>query len=271
MGYIDMHVHSEYSHDCSTPLEELFTAAMTKGLTALNISDHCDIYRFETEDVYSAAKKGIEAVQAAREAYRGRLNIMSGIEIGDCICEPELAHRVAAIEGLDCVTGSIHNVFLDGKRYSMAWMDLSTLSDELISRLARRYFEEVREMLEQLSPDILAHPTYVARYIKNKFHRSFSFEPYREQLDDICSYVIAHGIALEVNTAQLPEARLPDEDVALLKCYYDMGGRLITVGADAHLSEKLGSCFPVVHETLRELGFTHACYFERRELHLYEL
>ncbi|MBQ8510468.1 MAG: histidinol-phosphatase HisJ family protein [Clostridia bacterium] len=271
MNYIDMHVHTDHSHDCKVPLREMCDTAIAKGLSAINISDHCDIWKWQRCDLYSAAKNSIIDVLDTRAAYHDRLTITAGVEIGDCFRNPKLSRQVAEIEGLDCVTGSVHSVFLDEERYPMASTDFSVLSDERIVEIARRYFEEVREMLELLHPDILAHLTYAARYIKKRYHREFSFMPYLEQLDDIYRYIIAHGIALEINTAYINDNRLPEEDVMLLRRYYSMGGRLITLGSDAHKTENLGNIFPAAHEILRGIGFTHACRFEERMMSRYAL
>ena len=46
---------------------------------------------------------------------------------------------------------------------------------------------------------------------------------------------------------------MPNEE--LIKLYYECGGRLITVGSDAHFSENVGGCIEDAYAILKNIGF----------------
>ncbi len=72
----------------------------------------------------------------------------------------------------------------------------------------------------------------------------------------ILDKIIDNNKSLEVNTAgfayKIGHAN-PHEFV--LKMYYEMGGRSITIGADAHSKEKIAFAFDKTEEILKEIGF----------------
>ena len=55
----------------------------------------------------------------------------------------------------------------------------------------------------------------------------------------------------------------PDEWI--VEKYYDLGGRTITIGADAHMAENVASGFEEVEVYLKKVGFTGYNYFEKRK------
>ena len=57
----------------------------------------------------------------------------------------------------------------------------------------------------------------------------------------------------------------------ILKRYYDIGGRNITLGSDAHKKENIAFAFNNAAAMLKEIGFTHGSYFVKRKRYEYEL
>jgi histidinol-phosphatase (PHP family) len=52
---------------------------------------------------------------------------------------------------------------------------------------------------------------------------------------------------------------------SILKKYYDMGGYLITLGADAHISENASQHFSEAIRTIKEIGFQNIYYYKNRQ------
>ena len=50
-----------------------------------------------------------------------------------------------------------------------------------------------------------------------------------------------------------------------LKLYYDMGGRIITLGSDAHEPKRIADHFEEVKEILKEIGFNEIYTFEKMQ------
>jgi histidinol-phosphatase (PHP family) len=83
-------------------------------------------------------------------------------------------------------------------------------------------------------------------------------------LEEICRY---DRKGIELNTSSwkygLPDTQ-PSRDI--LRLYKDLGGRIITVGSDAHTSARMGDHLEEAYRILRdEIGFTHICTFDKME------
>jgi histidinol-phosphatase (PHP family) len=62
---------------------------------------------------------------------------------------------------------------------------------------------------------------------------------------------------------------LPAKEIVDL--YIAMGGRLFTLGSDAHKSEKIGNGFEAVKAYLRQKGIHHLMYYKNRVPHQYSI
>ena len=58
----------------------------------------------------------------------------------------------------------------------------------------------------------------------------------------------------------------PHPALAILRRYYALGGRLLTIGADAHRPEHIAFAFDRTEAALRSVGFTGYCIFESRRM-----
>ena len=89
---------------------------------------------------------------------------------------------------------------------------------------------------------------------------------HRDQIDQIFRLLIQKDKALEVNTSGLRQKigrTLPD--LPLLRRYRELGGRLVTLGSDAHCTEDLGKGIDEGMETLKAAGFTEFALYVQRQ------
>ncbi|MBR4950903.1 MAG: histidinol phosphate phosphatase, partial [Clostridia bacterium] len=71
---------------------------------------------------------------------------------------------------------------------------------------------------------------------------------------------------LECNTSGYRQPigeSLPNED--LLRFYFELGGRDISLGSDAHRADHMGLRFKETAEMLKNIGFTHYTHFKNRK------
>ena len=111
----------------------------------------------------------------------------------------------------------------------------------------------------------MAHLTCPLRYINGKYKLNFDIKPYEGKIETILNYIIEHGISMEVNTSGMGGENgyyMPDEWI--IEKYRDMGGYLVTIGSDAHVSENIGKAFEDVTALLKKLGFRHYFYYKNR-------
>ena len=77
----DLHAHSVNSDGFGT-VDELCGFAIEKGVAGFAVTDHADMEYYEERDTYNRIKKSIADVLEAREKYKGKLEIFTGIELG---------------------------------------------------------------------------------------------------------------------------------------------------------------------------------------------
>lgn len=248
----DMHTHTKFSFDGCETAEALCEAALARGLAGIAITDHCDIdgIRDGIYPPFDAAGQA-EDVAAAAAKYAGRLRVIRGIELGQGHLEPERTSELMNKYGYEYVLGSLHNLRGVPDFY---YMHCELMPTGLIDQLIGRSFDEALEMLECPYVQTLAHLTYPLRYM-----RLSGVEPdikkYYPKIEKIYKKLISRGISLEINTSGLRNSlrrTLPEEE--LVKLYRECGGRLVTLGSDAHKAEDVGADFGAAEEMLRRLG-----------------
>lgn len=129
-----------------------------------------------------------------------------------------------------------------------------------------RYFEEVLKNVNLYDEfDVYGHIDYIIRYggYENK---TLIYSEYEEVLDEILKTLINKGKGIEVNTSGFRyglETAHPNEEI--LKRYRSLGGKIITVGSDAHQTKDLYSNFEKVYSLLKSLGYEYYTVFQNRE------
>ena len=93
-----------------------------------------------------------------------------------------------------------------------------------------------------------------------------TYTPYAPLIDDILRFLIAHDIALEVNTGAFRcGLSVPNPCPQILKRYHELGGKLITIGADAHKPSDIALGFD------RLPGFLASCGFDEYMVYLHRV
>ena len=113
---------------------------------------------------------------------------------------------------------------------------------------------------------MITHITYPLRYMAGDYGRKVDLAPYKDLIDELFRTIIQKNLALEVNSSGLRQKLgrpMPDEP--LLRRYYELGGRKLTLGSDAHRAADLAAGIPECREMLRGLGFTETVLFRGRK------
>lgn len=255
MIFCDTHTHTRFSFDGapeSTP-DSLCRRALEMGLTDLCITDHCDV-NGEAEGIYTHydADAAWDAMTEAQEKYRGRLYLTRGLELGNAMQYPEVACSVLARHPYEFVIGSLHNL-RDVPDFSM--LRFECMSDVQIDRLFCRAMEETAEMLS-FAPGFttLGHLTYIHRYI-TMAGKKLDFRPHYDRIEAIFRLLVSRDMALELNVSTLWRGLgIGMPTLELLKFYCDCGGKLVTIGSDAHAPTNLGRCIRQGYALLNAAG-----------------
>lgn len=256
----DMHAHSfPASHDGGNSLAEMLEAAQKKGVAFYGISEHFD-YDYDVskmdEAEYKSTRNGDteESFHNARhlqEDYEGVMNVAVGAEFGYSEKEEVQGRYASTYEKYrpDFVINSIHSV--DGEDYCRRTF-VETKREVYLS-----YLRRVRKSLDvPYHYDIVGHIGYIARYVPFE-DKSISLEEFGEEIDDILKTIIAKDKILELNssTKNLPQLCLPD--VHIVQRYYDLGGRKVSYGSDAHFTSRILDKREEVCAALKKIGFTY--------------
>ncbi len=258
-----MHAHTDNSFDGRHSTMFMCENAFNKGLRGVAFTDHVEIDYFKDKDFGRTAAQSFFEIGKARSAFRGKLIVCAGIELGQPTYDTKTAEELISSRSYDFIIGSIHNLrnmedfwFLKYEQYDI----------DGIYRLLREYFDEELLLAQWAGFDTLAHLTYPLRYICGEHNIPVDISVYAEQIDAILETVAKNGKALEINTSGLRQnihATMPDEEI--VRRFKELGGEYITIGSDAHLAEHLGAGINKGMEIAKRCGFRSVTLFQKRE------
>ena len=256
---IDLHTHSILSFDGHHSCEELSQSCLDKGGIALAITDHLDIDD-SSLNVDAFAKEQFAATHNAKNAFKGKLAVLQGIELGQGIYRKEKSIELLDLYNYDVVIGAIHNLENMQDFYFMNY------NEEDVDSLLQRYFEAVLALVQWNYYDTLAHLTYPLRYICGNYGIKVDLSKYSEIIDSIFETIIKNKKALELNVSSLNTYHKDTMPPAyLIKRFKELGGKYVTVGSDSHYKEKVCDGIEIGYDLLKSFGFEHFTIFVGRE------
>ncbi len=265
MSYIniyDTHTHSENSHDGNHSCILMCEGAVSNGAKGIAITDHLDIDGDDL-DVRAFTTNQYMQCRLAKEAFKNKLEVFCGIELGQGIYRRGLSEAVLSSFDYDFILGSIHNLENVEDFYFMDFR-----KEDVEARL-KAYFINVLELAKWDVTDSIAHLTYPLRYIVGKYGISVDMSKYDDLIGEIFEVIIKNGKALELNVSSLFNYHydtMPNKEY--IKRFHDMGGKYVTVGSDSHYFDRV--CFGIErgYDILLECGFKQFTVFRKREPYL---
>lgn len=267
----DMHMHTWFSTDSEACPRDMADEAVRKGLKTICFTDHFDKDDLEwgEEGIFDVDAYFVE-MQKLQEEYAGKLNIRIGIELGLRTYLKDYYEELTKKYPFDFVIGSVHNVpYKKDAEGNILYTDPA--AEKLFTDRTDK--EAYRLMMETTLENVrtsdcfqtLGHLDYVVRYGKSR-EKEYSYTDYADIIDEILKLLIEKEKGLEVNSAGLkyglPFAH-PHPDV--LKHYRELGGEIITIGADAHKPQHIAYDFAKAEEILKSCGFKYYTeFFEQK-------
>ena len=261
----DLHTHTTFSHDGRNTPSEMLAAAQKAGIAFYGVSEHFD-YDYDgtllSEAVYKYTRNGdpaeyFHALRHLQEDYEGVMNVAVGAEFGYSDKKEVQAQYLETYEKYrpDFVINSVHSI--NGMDFAYADYEKDAEFYGNKKAIYGQYLRLIRESLDAPYPyDIVAHIGYAARYVTFE-DKTFYLEEFGEQIDDILLTIIRKDKILEVNSANktLPNRTLPAKHI--VERYFQLGGRKVSFGSDAHFIERIADKREEVVEMLKEIGFTY--------------
>lgn len=256
----DYHVHTNFSTDSDTPMEDQIKKAIDLHLDRICITDHMDYdYPVKGEFEFDPSSY-LKTIDDMKDKYGKQIKILKGVELG---LRPEVASRCQALVDMypfDFIIGSTHlvdNIDPYEKEY---WNSIS--EKEGINKYLSTIVSNIKSFQDF---QVYGHIDYVVRYAPNQ-NKYYSYEAYKEIIDKVLAVIIDHGKGIEVNTAGYKYGlgyAHPQTDI--IKRYLQMGGKIITIGSDGHKPEHLAFDFDRARNMLLELGVKEYTVFENRQ------
>lgn len=260
----DYHLHTSFSGDSTTPMEDMILKAIELGLTSMCFTEHMDM-----DYVYvKPEEKGMFELNTdsylyelanLKEKYSGKIQLLFGVELG---VQPHLRRELAVYAKsfeFDFIIASSHLCNRKDPYYPYFY---ENRTDE---DAYREYFSSILDNLKAFSNfDVYGHLDYVVRYGKTK-DADYSYEQYKDILDKILETLIEKEKGLELNTGAISYGlRDLNPCTGILKRYRELGGEIITVGSDAHEPGAIARGFAQAADVLTACGFQYYTTFEKR-------
>lgn len=254
--FADYHVHTYYSDDSECPMEDMLKKALDIGLDEIAFTEHVD-YGVKT-DLNCNYKKYFQEIEDMKKRYEGKLVIKAGIEFGVQIDTIPLFQRDYEEYNFDFVILSNHQV--GNKEFWTYEFQQGKSQDEF----QQEYYRAIYDVIDKYKNySVLGHLDMIKRYDE---YGDYADEKIMDIVDKILIKVIEDGKGIEVNTSCFKYG-LKDltPSKTILKKYFDLGGKIITIGSDTHDYERLGDHIKEVKEVLKDIGFTQFCTFDKME------
>ncbi|SEI77822.1 histidinol-phosphatase (PHP family) [Propionispira arboris] len=249
----DTHLHTKVSADSEMQITEALTRARELKL-GLIVTEHMDFDYPDPSFIFDP-----QAYFTEYASYRSE-SLLLGVEIGMQESCYEKSRALAEENQFDYVIGSIHLLEHTGDIYYPAFYG-NRLKQEVYSI----YFKTMADSVKQYSfIDALGHIDYIARYAPYAEPEIYYHE-FAEQIDEVLQALITHDTVIELNTRRLGDRSVIKSLAPIYKRYYDLGGRYVTLGSDAHKMVDIGSHFTAAKE-LSEWCNLKMVYFKNRRM-----
>ncbi|MCH5205716.1 MAG: histidinol-phosphatase HisJ family protein [Oscillospiraceae bacterium] len=268
---IDVHSHSKLSFDGSGDPMDMAKRALGLGVSHFAITDHIEIDEFyDYERDYPAVIAGVRpAYEKVLAGYGDKMKIYFATELGQPLYDLPRAEKIIAENDFDFIIGSVHRT----ENYEHMSKIPDTEFDR--KRVIKEYFEEMLALCEWGKFCTLGHITFLMRFVNidtptglvtEKTERSqATFDVHKPIIDKILETIIKNDIALEVNSSGYRRGLgCPMPSAAFIKRYKELGGKMITVGSDAHILDDIAIDIPQCIALIREIGFDEICVFEKK-------
>jgi len=267
---------SAYCDHARSTLVELLSAAVRAGYDTYGVTEHAPrlddrfLYAEEralgwtTEKLQRDFESYAADLPAIAATFQGKVHVLRGFE-------SEMVPRARYINimeryrrdyGLDYMVGSVHHVDdmqIDGPPSAFA-QAVSAFGS--LERLAARYYECVREVVEALQPEVVGHLDLIRRNAPPGY--SFDTPPVRAAATGALEAIREHGAIVDVNLAGYRKGLGgPYPAPWLVRLGREMGVGFC-FGDDSHSVHDVGAHYDQARAYLLDLGVTAITVLRRR-------
>lgn len=269
--FCDFHVHTYYSDDSIYPMEDVIKDAINLKMNEICFTDHVDYgvkndvghHEINTDKTNVDYQKYFKEIEYLQRKYP-TISIKKGLEFGIQKHTISKFQKLFDTYPMDFVILSCHQVD-DLEFWTQDYQRNKTQEEYNMG-----YFKEILDVIKVYKDySILGHLDHMVRYDKLG---EYPFEKIKDIVKEILEIAIQDGKGIELNTSYVRYGLndvTPSRDI--LKLYYDIGGKIITIGSDSHRKDHLGKYIEENKQILKEIGFKEFCTFEKMKPIFWEL
>lgn len=248
----DSHSHTEFSGDSEMKGKDALKAAAKQGL-GLVFTEHLDFdYPGDIDFTFDPVKYW-QQYEPLRDD-KLHLGVEVGMQLTTSKCSQDFVKKVP----FDMVIGSLH--LLAGQ--DLYYQDIYAGKDK--PSVYHDYYQSMAENIYQHDfIDVLGHIDYIARYAPFP-NSEVEYGNFADDIDAVLKAVIATDTVLELNTRRLGDRLALKELVPVYKRYYELGGRFITLGSDAHNISAIGMNFAMAEEFAEFINLQIVTFAQRK-------
>lgn len=255
----DYHLHSMFSFDGHDTIEHICETAIQKGLDEIVVTDHMDLYSNKPYAYILDCPALYAELKRCQALFQDCLTVRTGIEYGQPMVNPSQAQKfLQDYPDLDFIIGSVHNMEndIDVGEYDFTRCDPYTVYDH--------YLDWLILFAENYDYDVIGHITYPLRYMAEA-GITLNLSAFLFKIRHLYSIIIERGKGIELNVSGYRQAlKEPMPNAMLLHLYRECGGRILTIGSDAHYCCDVGSHIRQGQALAKAEGFSQITRFEKR-------
>ncbi|MHC5269828.1 PHP domain-containing protein [Enterococcus sp. LJL98] len=259
MKYYDQHLHTFLSFDS----DEKFENYLGSPLDFFVATDHFDLnnagtgFKDDIPDYHLLTTK----LNQLQEQYA--TTFLKGIELGVVPGQETQIMDYLAKHPYDLKLLSIHqNGHFD-------YMDDRVLTMDKFE-VAKMYFEQMEDVLTHFPEgQILTHFEYGLR--RFDFSEKELEEHFEKALIRIFRLAIQRELAVEINAKSFGRYKNAHLYHYAIPLYQSLGGKLFTLGSDAHVAEDYALLFPEMTQMLQKFDVKELAVFQGKEVLLTDL
>ena len=254
--FANYHAHTSFSDDCSMPMETCIKAAINERLDEICFTEHIDIGVYSMHDC--DCKTYLSEFKRTQKLYGERIKLKFGMEFGMQYHTIPQYEKIFHSYDFDFILLSLHQI--NNKEFwSQAFQSGKTQKQYI-----EEYYEEIDKIVSNYNNySVLGHMDVIRRYDRNG---AYPFYKIKDKIKTILKKVIKNGRGIEVNTSCY-RYNIGDltPSTEIIKFYKDLGGEIITIGADSHHPEHVAYKIKETEKSLKELGFKYICTFDKMQ------
>jgi len=269
------HIHTNFSKDAKSSLQDVIAAAKKSGLKIITITDHFPLpegFKVQAGDSYMAREQlnGYIRLVLAEKKRNKDIDIRLGAEIDFRPGFEKLIPAQIKDIDFDYILGGIHTIA--GWNTKVGWdFDYSKeifekgLLKKDIKKAYKEYFNLVRQMIRSNLFDAVAHLDIIKKFNRDSKYFDENENDYREEVMKCLDLMEENKRVLEINTSGLfrpCKALYPSEWV--IKEAFKRKIE-ITIGSDCHKAEDIARGFDYAGKALKKIGYKKLAIFKKRK------